>query len=365
MEKINYRLIMAILGIILLLLMTWYFSDIVVYIIIAAVLSLIAHPFTEFLNNIKIGKFKVPSWLSSMVTIMVIFLLITGFLMFFVPFLSRQAEMGASIDIEEVSEYFDAEINEARLALVKMEVISKDERLIDKLGEQVKSWLNMASFSNLFSNLASTTGSLFYAVFSVFFLTFFFLKDPQLLKNFLLLLVPDRWVDKAETVLHKTKVLLSRYFVGLMSELIIMMTVLSLVLSILGVKNALLIGFLGGLMNIIPYIGPLIGAGIGIILGIITSLSLGNYDEIWIVAIEIAGTFAIANLIDNIILQPVIYSKSVSAHPIEIFLVIIMAGSLAGIPGMILAIPTYTVIRIVARESLSGFKLVDKLTENI
>ena len=191
------------------------------------------------------------------------------------------------------------------------------------------------------------------------------MKDTQLLKNFLLRLVTDRWVDKAETVLHKTKVLLSRYFVGLMSELIIMMTVLSLVLSILGVKNALLIGFLGGLMNIIPYIGPLIGAGIGIVLGVITSLSLGNYDEIWIVAIMIAGTFAIANLIDNIILQPVIYSKSVSAHPIEIFLVIIMAGSLAGIPGMILAIPTYTVIRIVAKESLSGFKLVDKLTENI
>jgi predicted PurR-regulated permease PerM len=213
--------------------------------------------------------------------------------------------------------------------------------------------------------VASTTGSLFIGVFSVMFLSFFFLRDPHLLRNGILVFTPAKWEDHVRTILHKTKVMLSRYFLGLMTEVISMITLISLGLTIFGVKNALLIGFLGGLMNIIPYLGPIIGASIGVILGVTSTLSLGMYDTVLITTLIIIMTFVIANLIDNLVLQPLIYSKSVYAHPIEIFLVIIMAGSLAGIPGMILAIPTYTVIRIVAKEFLSGFKVVDELTKNI
>jgi predicted PurR-regulated permease PerM len=92
---------------------------------------------------------------------------------------------------------------------------------------------------------------------------------------------------------------------------------------------------------------------------------MGFYDHVLVTAIIVVLVFSAANLIDNIILQPIIYSTSVKAHPVEIFLVIIMAGSLAGIPGMILAIPGYTVLRIVAREFLGKFRLVRKLTQNM
>jgi predicted PurR-regulated permease PerM len=131
------------------------------------------------------------------------------------------------------------------------------------------------------------------------------------------------------------------------------------------VESALLIGFLGGLMNVIPYLGPIIGTFMGLVIGITSNLSLGMYEDILPISAVIVGTFAAANLIDNLILQPLIYSTSVKAHPIEIFLVILMAGSLAGIPGMILAIPGYTVLRIIAKQFFSGSKLVQQITKNI
>jgi predicted PurR-regulated permease PerM len=199
----------------------------------------------------------------------------------------------------------------------------------------------------------------------VLFLSFFFLRDRQLLRNGILIFVPDRFQQEVETILHKTKIMLSRYFIGLLSQLFIMMVLLSIGLSAFGIKNAVLIGFFGGLMNVIPYLGPIIGATVGTVLGVSSDLGLGFYDNALNTAITVILVFSTANLIDNFVVQPLIFSRRVNAHPIEILLVILMAGSLAGIPGMILAIPGYTVLRIIAKEFLSGFKLIDKLTENI
>jgi len=81
--------------------------------------------------------------------------------------------------------------------------------------------------------------------------------------------------------------------------------------------------------------------------------------------IKISGTLIIINLLDAFFFQPTIYANVVKAHPLEIFLVILLAGSLAGIPGMILAIPTYTVLRIIAKEFLNKYPVVKRVTKNI
>ena len=113
-------------------------------------------------------------------------------------------------------------------------------------------------------------------------------------------------------------------------------------------------------MNIIPYIGPLIGTLFGLMLGLTTHFNTNT--SLLSLAILILAVFAIVHIIDNLVFQPWIYSSSVHAHPLEIFLVILMAGSLYGIPAMIVAIPAYTVLRVFAREFLYNFKLVKKLT---
>ncbi len=74
---------------------------------------------------------------------------------------------------------------------------------------------------------------------------------------------------------------------------------------------------------------------------------------------------AITQLIDNVIFQPVIFSNSVRAHPLEIFVVVLAAGFAAGIPGMLLGIPAYTVLRVFAREFFYGFKAVQRITSSL
>ena len=363
--KPRYRIIIAIAGVLLGLFMVWYFFDLLVYIIIAAVLSLMGQPLVDLLSKLRIGKLQLPKWLGALITLVVLLGLMVTFILIFVPLISKQAAIISKINVDEVVGYFAGEIQHLQRLLISWNVVGPDQTVETIIENQLSSLINFTSFSNIVAKLLSATGTLFIGLFSVLFLSFFFLRDRQLLKNGILLFTPDQFQDQVKHVLHKTKIMLSRYFLGLITELITMATLLTIGLTVFGIENALLIGFLGGLMNVIPYLGPIIGATIGVVLGVSSALSLGMYDQVLYVALEVVGTFAVANLIDNMVLQPLIYSRSVNAHPIEIFLVILMAGSLAGIPGMILAIPSYTVLRIVAKEFLSGFKLIDKLTENI
>lgn len=124
-------------------------------------------------------------------------------------------------------------------------------------------------------------------------------------------------------------------------------------------------GLIAGIMNVIPYLGPVLGTTIGLVLGIAGNLDLNFYDELVPLTIYMVLVFITVQLIDNTLFQPLIYSSSVNAHPLEIFLVIMIAASLAGIAGMILAIPTYTILRVFAKEFFSEFKIVKKLTRNI
>jgi len=180
-----------------------------------------------------------------------------------------------------------------------------------------------------------------------------------------LLFIPVKHHQATRKVIADSKHLLVRYFIGVMLEVLCMMSIITLGLWLFGVENALLIGFFGGMMNIIPYLGPVIGTFIGISLGATTILASGTYPELLPVIAKITGVFIGANLVDNNILIPLIYSNSVKAHPLEIFFVIIMGGSIAGIPGMLLAIPFYTVLRVIAKEFFNQFRVVQKLTEKI
>jgi predicted PurR-regulated permease PerM len=326
---------------------------------------MIGHPLVRRFDKIKIWKFKMPHGLSAMFALLTILSAFVGFIWFFVPLIVSQAQIISNINIAEVLEHFKDPIETIKSFLIQYNVLSGNQTIENVLETQLESLIDLATFSTLFKSLLSTTGTFFMATFSTLFITFFFLKDEHMLENFIILLTPSRHTEKVKHIFAETKNLLTRYFVGLIIELTSMMTLITIALTILGIKNALIIGFLGGLMNIIPYIGPVIGATMGIFIGIATALSHGMYDKIGIFTFGILGSFAVANLIDNFLLQPLIYSNSVKARPIEIFIVIIMAGSIAGISGMILAIPAYTVIRIVAKEFLSQSRIVQKLTEKI
>lgn len=363
--KRPYSIAISVLGFVFLIFMIWYFSNVVIYVIIAAVLAFLGDPLVKLLDTLKIGKFRIPHSINAFLVLLTIILVFVSFFLFFVPLISTQANILSQINMEEIIVYFREPINDMQAFLQQYDIIAADQTIQGILETQVKSMVSLATFSNIFNNILSATGAFFIGVFTILFVTFFFLKDPKMLLNFIVLLIPAKYDEQVRNIMKEIHRLLSRYFIGLLVELVTMMTMISIGLTLFGVEGAIIIGFLGGLMNIIPYLGPIIGAAMGVLLGVATTLSLGQYDEVLATGFEVIVVFGIANLIDNIILQPVIYSNSVKAHPVEIFLVIIMAGTLAGIPGMILAIPGYTVLRIVAREFLSKFRLVRKFTENM
>jgi predicted PurR-regulated permease PerM len=175
-------------------------------------------------------------------------------------------------------------------------------------------------------------------------------------------LTPQRLQEKVDRVIEDTSTLLTRYFVGLAIQVSIVTVIITLGLSILGVPNAFLIGFLAGLMNLVPYVGPLVAAGATLLILLTTQF---QNPELWGLVGKAALVFGVAQLVDNFFTQPVIFAGSVKAHPLEIFLLISIAGSLAGVAGMVLAIPAYSLLRIVAKEFFSEFKVVDSLTKKL
>jgi len=178
-------------------------------------------------------------------------------------------------------------------------------------------------------------------------------------------LIPDKYEKQSVQAINETSGLLIRYFTGVLGQMTVITIFVSILLSILGVKNALLIGFFAALMNVIPYVGPIIGAGFAAIITVSSNLDVSFYDVLLPQLLRVFGVFAIMQMFDNFILQPNIFSKSVKAHPLEIFIVIMVGAKLGGVGGMVLAIPFYTVLRVIAKVFLSEFKVVQRITKGL
>jgi len=360
-----FQYIKPLVGFMVVIFMGWYFSDVLAYILIATFLSMMGTPLVKWIDQIKIRKWKIPHSLSAIIGLLVMLFIFSLFMVLIVPLIIRQGNIISTIDVNELIAHYQESMDKLDAFLVQYNVINSGETLAIYLQSQIIDVISLARFTNFFTNIISTTGSLFMGGFIVLFLTYYFLVDENLLKNFVLILSPEKYAEDLDKALHDSKFLLVRYFHGILVEIIIMMTLETIGLLILGVPNALLIGFFGGLMNVIPYLGPLIGMLIGAILAILSVVSAGEYNLLIFTFFSVIGVFGVANMIDNFILQPVIYSKSVKAHPVEVFLAIILGGKIAGISGMILAIPTYTIIKVVARQFMQRMKLVKYLTSRM
>lgn len=162
--------------------------------------------------------------------------------------------------------------------------------------------------------------------------------------------------------MFKSKDLLSRYFIGLLIQILANIVTYSLALYIVGVKSPLVVGFFTGVIIIIPYLGGIISMLMGVILGITGVIAMGDYAMILPMTIKIVVAMFVVQTIDNNVFAPLIQGKSVKAHPVEIFLVVIAAASIGGITGMIVAVPVYGFVKIVAMEFMHNFRLVRKIS---
>ena len=359
-KYVSYVLVLVVVAF-----MLWRFSFLLVWILFAAILSFIGHPLVRFFSTIHFKKMRLPHSMSALFALLTIVLVFVGLVAIFVPLIVQQATTISKIDTGLLAQNFQGPLLWLGDNLHELGVIPPKQSIHEFIVLKAKSVVNAGSVSNILNGIFSAAGSFFVGMFSVLFIAFFFMKDENMFEDTILLFVPEKKHHASRKVIADSKNLLMRYFIGVLLEVLCVMSIIAVGLWIFGVENALLIGFFGGMMNIIPYLGPLIGAIIALTLGITSTLAAGAYNELISVLAKLGGVLLIANFIDNNILVPMIYSKSVKAHPLEIFFVIIIGGSLAGLLGMLLAIPVYTVLRVIAREFLQQFKVVQKLTAKI
>lgn len=362
MKTRNWLYIPAIL---ILLALAWYFHTIIAYILVAGVLSLIGEPVIRILLNIEIKGKSMGRGVAASLTIFGLLAFFGGVISAFIPMVADEARKLSNININEVLANIQGPIQAAQDYINQFKLTDQPIVIEDELKRFLTDVFDLSDVGTSLQYVAGLTGDIFIAFFAITFITFFFLKDQGLFKGMIMTLVPGGYEERIGKVLHKSKELLTRYFIGIIVQVAIVMTIVSIGLTLIGIENAILIGFLAGLFNVIPYIGPMIGAATGIIIGLSTNSAGLEITEILILTGKIASVFAVMQALDNIVLQPIIYSQSVKAHPLEIFLVILMAGNVAGIAGMILAIPAYSIGRVFVGEFFNQFKVVKALTSDV
>lgn len=347
----------------------WYFRSVLIYILIAVVVSLIAKPVMRLMQKIKFKGRRAPDWLLAAITLIILIMLFTAIITVLVPIISGIVK-GISLSSVEASAMSIAEPL-AKLNVFLSETFPKlgnDFRIEEVLVEKLTEILNLSAFSSVIGSAASIITDMGIGIFSVVFISFFFIKDDGLFSEIVAALVPDRHEENAVEAIADIEHLLSRYFIGVMIEVTGVALINFLGLSMiarLGVNAALGIAFLTGILNIIPYVGPLLGGALGTVLGLIIKYSsatpIGLDVSFWTFTLILIVIFCFTQLVDNFLYQPVIYSTSIKAKPLEIFIVLLMAGHIAGPVGMIVAIPSYTVIRVIAIRFFRHIKAIQRL----
>jgi len=361
--KWNKEYTRSLIGGLLFLFVAWYFLPIIAYLLIAAIIGSAGRPLTKALGKIKIGKRQLSPSIRAAI-VLVFFIAINATLVaLLAPSIVKQMDAARNIDLDQVSIQLDNKLNPMKHVLQERQMVEVNHDFRDNIEDNVMKFLEGLNIKEIFANVIGFTGSIFMSLFAILFMSFFFLKDGDLFLKIMLIFVSQRNQKHITNILLKVRKMLNRYFFGLMIEVSSMMVLLSTGGLIIGLENAILIGFIGGLLNVIPYVGPLIGASIAGILVLITNIGLG-VNAALLLSGQILIVFAVANMIDNFVLQPLIYSNSVQMHPLAIFIIIFAGGMLGGPVGMILAIPVITVLRIVVGEFFGEDPLIKKLTQD-
>ena len=353
-----YKTLSYILLIVLLfVLAAWMFSDIFTYICISLVLTTILRPLTNFISKIYVFKIQIPRLVAIFFSFVTVIGVISLFLLLFIPLILEQTEVISRLKFEVIYENLSGPLVWFEDFLVEHHIITGE---IGSFNASVKTALidliSNINFKSILNNLLSITGTFFISILAVSFITFFLLYEKGIIRKQLIAIVPNKYFEMFISAIFKIEKLLSNFLIGLLLQMMAIFSIAALGLSILGIKYAITIAVFAAVANLIPYLGPMLGATFGIIVGVSTS---GNFtlDQITVIMmLKVVSVFAVVQATDNVLLQPLIFSKSVKAHPLEIFVIIFAGATIAGIPGMIAAIPVYTILRVSVIEISYGFR---------
>lgn len=350
----------------------WYFRKIILYILAAVVVAFLAFPFYKFIRKAHIGKHRCPDWLGAITALMCVFGLVAGAINLILPLLNAVANDISAANVSNMAMAVSVPLADFNAWAPSVFANLGDDFHIEYVVlEQVQKMFDVSSFSNVLGSVTSFLAGLAVAGFSIIFIAFFVIKTPHLLSKVLIAIFPEKYEKKIHSSLNQIGRLVTRYLVGLTIEVVGVSLVNFLGLWLvarMGFRYSLGIAFLTGILNIVPYIGPLIGGAIGVSLSLVIRYACATPFGLAIgfgpFVLVLIGIFLFTQLIDNYIYQPVIYSNSVRVHPLEIFLVFLIAGQVGGMIGMLAAVPAYTVLRVIAKEFWGDVRIVKMITSS-
>jgi predicted PurR-regulated permease PerM len=333
----------------------WYFSGILFYVVFSVVLATVLRPIVNTITSIEVASLPIPRALAILMAYSSAIFLIVLFVLLFVPLISDQVEILSSLNYERAFQGMLEPVRQLEKFMIEKELTEESPGFIeDSMNQWLLNLVQDLDISAIFGQILSFTGNLFIGTMAVLFITTFLLYEQGILRRNFIALVPNRYFEIFINALHKIEKLLSNYLLGLLAQITIIFTMASIGLSIMDVKYAITIALFAAVANVIPYLGPIIGSTFGIVIGLIPSAMAGpSQDTLWL-AIKIVSVFSVVQITDNVVVQPLVFSKSVKAHPLEIFVIIFVGATIAGIAGMIAAIPAYTIIRVSVSEFYRG-----------
>ena len=347
----------------------WYFKSVLGYILIAVVVSLIAKPLVRLLKKVTIKGHHAPDWLLAALALVIVMMFLIGLASLIFPIIGGIAK-NISLQSDEMSmKGIAGPLADLNAYLTQtFPKLGEDFRIEEALVWELQKFFNMSAFSTWIGSAASFMTTLGVGLFSVIFIGFFFIKDDGLFTEIVCAIVPDKHEETTEKAISDIGYLLSRYFIGVLIEVfgVALINFIGLLLiARLGFNAAIGIAFLTGIFNIIPYVGPLMGGAIGTVLGLILKYSsatpIGLDVNFWLFTAILIAIFCFTQLVDNFLYQPLIYSTSIKSKPLEIFIVLLIVGHIGGPLAMIIAIPLYTVVRVIAFRFFGHIKAIRRL----
>jgi len=335
--KRNYLLLLLLIP--LLFFLIYYLLDVLILMALSILLAFIFDPVINFLEKNSVKR------LPAILLVFFIFSLV-GFAIysFLIPTILQQS---------------NALLTKLNLELIKSQLVLMEEHLQlifpfvtkEMITQQVEK-VSAGIVENLLQQVSPFLTNIFsfIAVLIILpFTTFFILRDRMQIIKGIVSLLPNRYLEMSYWVLKKVTHQLGRYVRGWMLDALFIGVACGLSFYLIGVDNALALGALAGIGHLIPYFGPIIG-GVPAIL--ISFLQYGDLSKAPVIIIFLLLIY----MLDNGIVQPFIFSKSVSMHPLIIIFLIIAGGQLYGVLGMLIAIPTATVIKTASMEFYFAWK---------
>ena len=338
-NKKNTRIILFLLGIIFLFYFSFLLINVLVLVAIAVLLGFIFAPFVRLLEGKGFTR-----TISTLIVFAVFgFLLYLG-LSFVIPKLFYQMDQ-VIVLLEDFSLNEELNVLEKKILSV-FPLFRKGELSLKVQG------IISTSFNDAINHITQyVSGIVSVAAFLVIvpFITFYLLKDSAVIQKGLIHIVPNKYFEMSYWILKRITLQLGRFVRGWIFDATFVGIAIGFGFYFIGLPNALPLGVIAGIGHLIPYFGPVIGGVPAIILSIIQT---GDLSQVPLIMTIVALTYTL----DNGFVQPYVFSKSVNMHPIIIILLIIIGSELFGLIGMLLAVPTATVIKTAATEIYFAYK---------